>query len=48
MVNVILNEEIIRSDIGDDLNSLLRPAQEKARNVECVDRLNQEVNMFPR
>jgi len=42
--NVILNEEIIRSDIGDKLNRLLCPVQEKARNVAGVDRLNQKPN----
>src|SRR3981189_492178 len=48
VVNVILNEEIIRSDIGDDLNSLPCPAQEKSRNIERVDRLYQQANIFPR
>src|SRR6266403_295211 len=44
VVDVILNEEIIRSDIGDKLNRLLCPVQEKARNVAGVDRLNQKPN----
>ena len=48
VVNVILNEEIFGSDIGDDLNSLLSPVQEKARNIQRVDRLDQQANVFPR
>src|SRR6266404_503637 len=48
VVNVILNEEIFRSDIGDDLDGLLCPAQENARNIQRVDRLNQQANIFLR
>src|SRR5258708_13230539 len=44
VVDVILNKEIIRSDIGDTLNRLLCPVQEKARHVAGVDRLNQKPN----
>src|SRR5258707_14718528 len=44
VVDVILNEEIIRFDIGDKLNRLVCPVQEKARNVAGVDRLNQKPN----
>src|SRR5882757_10048075 len=48
VVDVILNKEIIRLDIGDDLNSLLGPAQKEAGNIECVDRLDQKANTLPR
>src|SRR3984885_12311657 len=48
VIDVILNEEIVRSDIGDDLNGLLCPVQEEAGNVAGVDRLDQKSNAFAR
>src|SRR6476620_7940056 len=39
MVDIVLHEEIIGSDNGDDVNSLLRVAQEKTRYVARIDRL---------
>src|ERR1700730_12123331 len=48
VIDVILNEQIVRSDIGDDLNGLLCPVQEEAGNVAGVDRLDQKSNAFAR
>src|SRR5665213_571302 len=44
VIDVVLDEQIVRSDIGDDLNGLLGPAQEEAGNVAGVDRLDQKPN----
>src|SRR6266481_1512689 len=33
VIDVVLNEQIVRSDIRDDLNGLLRSVQEEAGNV---------------
>ena len=48
VVDIVLNKQIIRSDIGDDLNGLLCPVQEKAGNVTGVDRLDQKSNALAR
>src|SRR3982075_1606372 len=48
VVDVVLNEETVGPDMVDDLNRLLRPVQEKAGNIERVDRLDQQANPFPR
>ena len=44
VVDVVLNEEIAGADVADELGCLLRPAQEKARNVRCIDRLDQQAD----
>jgi len=48
VVDIVLNEQIVRLDIGDDLGSLLCPVQEEAGNVAGVDRLDQKSNAFAR
>src|SRR5437879_1955349 len=47
VVDVILNEQIVGPDIGNDLKSPRCPVQEEARDIERVDRLDQEANAFP-
>jgi hypothetical protein len=48
VVDVVLHEQIARADVADELNGLLGPVQEEAGNIEGVDRLDQEPDLFPR
>src|ERR1700716_3680031 len=48
VVDVILNEEIIGFDVGNDLNGLLRPVQKETRNIARVYGLDQQGKTFPR
>src|SRR5712671_6417923 len=48
VVDVVLDEEIARSDIADELNGLFGSVQEEAGNIERVDRLDQEPDLFAR
>ena len=47
VVEVVLELEIVGADLVDDLDGLRRPAQVEARDVEGVDRLDQESNTRP-
>ena len=42
MIDVVLNKEIVRSDVRDDLCCLRRSLEEEAGNVPGVDRLDQQ------
>src|ERR1700751_5437931 len=48
VVDVILNKEIVGSDIGDHLNGLRCPVQEEAWEVARVDGLDQQPDAFAR
>jgi hypothetical protein len=42
VVDVVLDEEIVRTDIGDDLSGLFGAIEEEAGNVDRIDRLDQQ------
>src|SRR5438094_8267014 len=44
MIDVVLQKKIGRADVADDVERLMRARQKKTGNVECVDRLGQELD----
>ena len=47
VVDIVLNKQIIRLDIGDDLGGLLCPVEEEPGNIQRIDRFYQETDAFP-
>src|SRR5438477_9803840 len=48
VVNVVLDKEIVRPDVADELSRLLGAAEEEAGNIDRVDRLDQKPDMLAR
>src|SRR5881396_832170 len=44
MIDVVLQKKIVRSDIANDVERLTGARQKETGNVECVDRLGQELD----
>src|SRR2546423_714237 len=46
VVNVVLDKEVVRPDIADELSRLLGAAEEETRDVDRVDRLDQQPELL--
>ena len=46
VIDVVLEEQVVRTNFGNDVQSLFGAGQEEARDIKCVDRFDQQWDTF--